>query len=458
MLNHIAWGLLLAALIVLISPMLASMLLFVSLLFGFLRGSASSTVTAHLIDHHYHLKDRILTSIALLKRKNQTPMEQLQIEDTAEYIKIVQPKAVVPVRLPKILWLATAVLAVDFVVYHGNFSQSNEHAEIAFTFLPEEGIVLLEKIVATTEEFTQKNTAGEPSLTKLSEQLEMLWKKFDLSGRDIKESLATLSEMEEAFQAALESLQLETMEESMQELANTLKLANTTLPIGRNLEKGNYSEAASELKQLGAEMLKTLSEPERKAMTEQMQSIADNAEKRKQKSLQDAAQTMSDALENDGNKQYGLAADQLASEVTKHGVRNEIRKNLANQKMTLAMMKADNGPGNMSGGKGTGKTEQESQTWGSGSAGNPHVGKETELQSKRQQEALTGTLSEQGDSITETLDSKEMATTTRSLLQYREQYQQYRNISEAVLDAEPIPLEQRQIIRRYFEAIRPNAE
>ena len=38
---------------------------------------------------------------------------------------------------------------------------------------------------------------------------------------------------------------------------------------------------------------------------------------------------------------------------------------------------------------------------------------------------------------------------------YREAYQKYRKMSEAVLDSEPIPLGHRQTIRRYFELIRP---
>jgi type II secretory pathway component PulJ len=456
-LNDTAWGLLLAALVVLISPMLAGAILFASLLLGFWRASHDVAAAARLIDHHYHLKDRILTAIALLQRKNsRTPMEQLQVEDTAESILVVQPKAVVPIRFPKIFWLAAAVLVVDLVVIHGDFSPLKENAELVLQFLPEEDILLSEKIAKTTEALIQQH-AGEPSLQKLSEQLEMLWKQFDMSGKDIKESLATLSEMEEAFQTALDALQLETMEESMQELAKTLELAERTVPLSKNLEKGNYREAASELKKLDAEMLKTLSEPERKAMIEQMQSLADNAEQRKQKPLHDAAQKMSDALENEDGEQFKFATDELASEVEKHGVRKEIGKNLANQMMALAMMKAESGPGNMSGGKGTDKTEQESQTWGSGSAGNPNEGKETDLQGKRQQEILTGELSEQGDSVKETIDSQEMAAAT-SLLQYREQYQRYKKISEAVLDTEPIPLGQRQIIRRYFEAIRPNVD
>ena len=38
---------------------------------------------------------------------------------------------------------------------------------------------------------------------------------------------------------------------------------------------------------------------------------------------------------------------------------------------------------------------------------------------------------------------------------YRETYDKFRKISEAVLESEPIPLGHRQTIRRYFESIRP---
>ena len=38
---------------------------------------------------------------------------------------------------------------------------------------------------------------------------------------------------------------------------------------------------------------------------------------------------------------------------------------------------------------------------------------------------------------------------------YKEVYQKYQRMSEAVLDSEPIPLGHRQIIRTYFQKIRP---
>jgi hypothetical protein len=38
---------------------------------------------------------------------------------------------------------------------------------------------------------------------------------------------------------------------------------------------------------------------------------------------------------------------------------------------------------------------------------------------------------------------------------YKEMYQKYQKLSEAVLEGEAIPLGQRQMIRKYFELIRP---
>jgi len=457
MLDYAAWGTFAAAIVVLALPLLAVSILFASIVIGLLRPHTFAS-SARLIDRHYHFKDRILTAFALLRHTNRTPMQQLQVEDAAEHLVIVRPRAVLPIRLPKMFWIAAGIFAVDGAVLfliQNNFYRSLGNTESVFQTLPIENGVLRDEIVAKTEELAQKHT-GEQSLLNLSRQLETLMDKFEVASMDAKESLMTLSEMEEAFQAAMEALQLETMGELMQELAKTLELAEKTLPISKALEKGDFGQAALDLKKLDAKTLNSLTKPERKAMAEQMQTIADNAAKRNQKPMQEAAQHMSDALKNDDGELGKSAADSLANEVEKHGIRQSIGKDLGNKQMMLGMMKAESGLG-MSGGKGTDKAKTASETWGSGTAGNPNTGQETTLQGQRQQQTLTGTLGEQGDSLMETLDSHEM-TTAKSQQEYREQYQHYQKISEAVLDTEPIPLGQRQVIRRYFESIRPGSE
>jgi hypothetical protein len=455
--DYVPWGMLAAAPIVPFSPHAFLLIIFAITIIAWLRPYPISAA-ARLVDRRCNLKDRTLTAVALLERSDLTPMEQLQIEDTAEHLAAVQPDAVLSVQFTKKIYFAIVifwaiVLALSYTLKP--YRATGNIESVAQT-LSVESAVLLEEIVAKTEELVQKH-AGEQSLANLSERLKTLMDKYEFTSRNAKESLLMLSEIDEAIQSAVDSLQLETMEESLMELAKTLELAEITFPISKALEKGDFKQAAAELRKLDAAMLESLSTPEQKAMMEQMQSLADDAEKRNQQALQEAAQKMSDALTNGDGDAGKSATDDLANEVEKYGVRKEIAKNLAMQLMSLAMMKADDGEGNMSGGDGTKKSEIAKQTWGFGSAGNPQTGNETNLQGQRQQQILTGTLGDQGESEIETVDSQEMSAAT-SRREYREQFQHFQKLSEAVLDSEPIPLGQRQVIRRYFESIRPTSE
>ena len=67
---------------------------------------------------------------------------------------------------------------------------------------------------------------------------------------------------------------------------------------------------------------------------------------------------------------------------------------------------------------------------------------------------LSGKQSDEGEVETETMHSPEGKEEARRA--YRESYDKFRKISEAVLETEPIPLGHRQTIRRYFESIRPS--
>jgi len=453
-LNYAAWGLFAAALVVLLSPYFAATIFVASVIIGFVR-SYSPSSAARLIDRHYHLKDRFLTTIALLRRKNRTPMEQLQIDNTAEHITAIRPRIVYPIRLPKMFWIAIGVFALNFVgtsIIHSR-SQGNVETEIPVV-LSEESTALLTEIVAKTEELAETHS-DEPLLRELFGQMEVLAHRFETTV-NTRETLMTLSEMEDAFQAALDAMQLERMDELLAELAKTLELADQTLPISRALEKEDYSLAASELRKLDAETLESLSQPERNAMAEHMQAIADNAEEQNQTSLQEAAQAMSDALKEGDGEASAAAADALADEVETHGIRMDIGKQLVNQMMELGMMKAECGMA-MDGGDGIEKSDAPQDTWGMGAAGNPNEGQETQLEAQRQQEILTGMLGEEEEFLMETIEMQEISE-ERSLRQYREQFQHYERMSEAVLDTEPIPPGQRRVIRRYFESIRPSAE
>ena len=460
--NCVAWGFFAAAFFAFILPILSCIILCVSVAAGFIR-SFSSSQAATLIDQRYHLKDRIFTATALWRHSRHTPIEQLQIADARSHLADTVPRAVVPFRLPNVLWFALLVFVVNVSAAIGqrHFARTPDVGETAVYIMPTEHIEQLAEIVANTENLVRKHS-DDLVLPELSEQLETLRDRAAQHPLDAVGTLAALSEMDEAFQSARDSLRLEAMEQSLWELAEALALSDATLPTSRALHLGNFSQAASDLRQIDGKTLDSLSQPERKTLSEQMQMLAGHADDRNQQPLSDAAQNMADALESGDGELAQSAADALASEVQQFGIRLEIAKDIALQQMMLAMMKADSSnQGNMSGGRGTEKSETDSETWGLGSAGYPDTGadtgEETQLEPHRQREMLTGMLGEEGASETERVDAHDAMPLRARLAAERrnEQFREYQRIAEAVLESEPIPLGQRQFIRRYFEAIRP---
>src|SRR5262249_18381267 len=97
------------------------------------------------------------------------------------------------------------------------------------------------------------------------------------------------------------------------------------------------------------------------------------------------------------------------------------------------------------------KSTSPSQDWGASISGNV-FGNKTNMKSNRELKEISGNPGD-GPSETETTHSPEGRQVAGR--QYREVYQKYRKMSEAVLDSEPSPLGPRQTIRKYFELIRP---
>jgi hypothetical protein len=98
------------------------------------------------------------------------------------------------------------------------------------------------------------------------------------------------------------------------------------------------------------------------------------------------------------------------------------------------------------------KSNSPSSTWGRGISGNVD-GEKTKLNSKRNEMQLTGSPNEQGESDVETSATPEAR--QQAGRAYKEKYEKFKKESEAVLEGEPLPLNHRAMIKKYFELIRP---
>ena len=418
--------------------------------------------SARRIDRHYQFKDRLLTALSFLPKMESTPMERLQLEDARQHAEQVDPKAVQPYRLPKNMSWSLGVTLLAFTLAIASPFFNRHEAFAAVEPLPEvvqTVEILRESLIEKIDELAEDNPE-EREIKILAEKLQELLTQLDESSNDRKESLATLSEMEAAIRSAISAFQLEAVDASMKELAEAFSAADATRSAGQAMKSGQYSKAADELENLDTE---EMSRQERRTVAEQLRKAAEGMDRRSQLSLSQAAKKMADALENNSQCQEG--ACELAGECRSQSLRKGICEGLSASLALLSLCKSEcNGGGQCQGNENNGgnspnKSDQSSKSAGTGTAGDPTSGEETNLDGTRRREDVTGMVGV-GDSEYETLKSAE-GQQEQSGRDFREAFQEFRKMSEAVLETEPIPLSQRQMIRRYFESIRPadsNAE
>jgi len=214
---------------------------------------------------------------------------------------------------------------------------------------------------------------------------------------------------------------------------------------GKALSAGQLDKAAEELEKLEAPQLDRQTE---KAVKEKLDALARQMRDSGNSALDQAVGQMSQGLGGDGSK-FKEGSKKLASEARGQSKRKKLSDLLKKQCNCLGECKGEcecegSTP---SQGKGKGGTK-----WGLGASGNELSERTPEI-GGRYESRLKGKQSDEGEVEVETTHSPEGKQDAQR--GYRENYDKYQKISEAVLESEPIPLGHRQTIRRYFEAIRP---
>jgi len=409
--------------------------------------------TARSVDTRYRLKDRFLTALQLLRCSPTTPIERLQLEDTAQHALQVDPLEVVPFRRPRLLLraMATVLLAAVFCLLPAFGNRANTSEVVP----SEEVLVVLEQIneelIEKVEELLRQNP-DEKELPPLLEELKQLAEQLENNAADPKEALATLSQMESLLSKAVNEFNLEAVDASMQEVAEALADAEATHSAAQALKGENYSKAADELEKSN---FAAMTRPERNAVAAKLKQNATAAGLRKLDKLGELLKKMAEQLENDEGGECNASACELAGLCRKQGLRKGICQGLEAKLGLLGMCKSQCAGAcqGQNGGDNASLSDRPSSSWGTGSNAQPQGSKATDAEGSFQQEQITG-IHGAGPSEIETINSDEVADspTTRA---YKDAYTDFQKISEAVLESEPIPLGQRQMIRNYFERIRP---
>jgi hypothetical protein len=404
---------------------------------------------AAAVDAHYGLKDRTTTALAFLTKSDTTTLQELEIHDAQEHLTSVQPRKVVPFRVPRPLPYAAGLLAAAIVLIVWPLTLTRVQAEPSEP-LPEV-LTEAERISDGLQQLNElareeRNTEVEALVHDLQEMVEQMKQ----PGVDVKEALAKLSEMQAAISAQQAQYNVGLVDGQLQSLGQAMMTAAPLEGAGKALQEAKYDRAAKELEDLDAP---EFDKKEAKTTAEKMKQVADAMGEVGLGQLSDTVCEMCEGMRSGGKGRMQKATRSLAGLVRSQASRRRVNDLLNAEVTRLSECKGNckNPKNSLAKGRRPEKSLSPSSTFGMATSGNV-IGDKTNLLAKRNLQEITGNPGE-GPAEMETMHSPEGR--EQAGRGYRELYQKYKKESEAVLDSEPIPLGHRETIRRYFELIRP---
>jgi hypothetical protein len=438
----------------------------VGMLIGLVRNRTWQSAAA-AVDARYRLKDRAVTALDFVGQAERPPLRDLQIDDAVVRLRQVKAAHVAPLRWSRAIPCALVLLAIAIPLLVWPLSPSQVTASPR---RPLPGILaateLLQEDLEELEELAEEQKSDE--LVELLENLELKLKELEAANTDVRDALATLSEMQAEIAAQQAQYNVALVDSQLKSLGAAMAAAAALQPAARDLQEGDYDEAAQELQQLEEQ---EMDRREAREASEQMQKVAQSMAASNLGELSGAVSALAESISGVETEGMCQAGECLGELVKQHGMRVKIAQRLARELDMLSECKSlcrgGQKPCKVCGGNcppgqcqsnslAEGQIPQHSESptnsFGKTTSGQLY-GEATQLDSERSLTQLVGALGE-GPAEVEILHSPEGREQARR--KYREIYNEYRKMSEAVLDSEPIPLGHRQIIRRYFESIRPN--
>jgi hypothetical protein len=257
--------------------------------------------------------------------------------------------------------------------------------------------------------------------------------------------------MQAELAAAVKALDVEQVDAQLQELGEALQVSDATEAASQAIKSNQYEKAASELEKIDAS---TMTKKQRDALASNMSKLANKLGQGKKGQLGEAVQEIADGLSDEVSSKVKDGMCKAGGVCRKQGTKKKISECLACQLNRLSECKGCCQGMCLAPGSNVAKSDRPSNSAGLGAANQPTGDEKTRLDSRRREENLTGAHGE-GPSERETLSTVEAR--QGAARSYRERYTEYRKQMEEVLDREPLPLGHRETVRKYFEAIRPDA-
>ncbi|HYE62958.1 MAG TPA: hypothetical protein VD997_13260 [Phycisphaerales bacterium] len=424
----------------------------------------SDLALARALDAAGKSQDRFASALQLVNDPHKE-RAALVLEDAIAHVRGTAPAAALPVRVPRTArWapVPALVLLVMLLVLPQPKLQAadavtpeispDEWAQISDEF--KKDLEKLEKPLTPEDEELQRE------LEKLAEKL-----KENPDKKDALKDIARLSEKVEKERKAISAKEL-----ALKKAAKAMTRSEALKQFAAKMQAGEYQGASEELKATAGKMSEdqmALDAEEMEAMAQDLQELAEQLDADKE--LQSECQNAASAASKMNKKELSEALKRLSEQMKKNAGKYQKSDRLSKQKSMLDELKRRMNQGKCQGcedgceeceggfcdkpgdkpGKRAGRGGLKA---GWGSMAKWDGGKLNKGDEKRTPE-LTDLMEQQGESATFKVVSPDEK--ARSGKRYEEMYAEFVQKAEADLDLESMPVSQREYLKRYFKAIRP---
>lgn len=419
---------------------------------------------ASAVDQRFNLKDRTLTALRLSQQES-TSLAQLQMDDAVLRLEDIYPEDVVSFSAPSPLRRVCAVLlaiavALQFVPHLSNPANAVMNAP---AYVSEQTVLDLKQQLEQLQQTAVESQT--PDVQQTLDQIQQAIDRLDPQQTTTREALAAVSQIQQQLQQLAGSLNVKAMDQKLKDAADALAVTDAFRDVAEAIQQDQLPRAADLLKQKQSPEVP----PEQAlAATEKLTDIAEQARQEALPDLADSLDELADAIAAGNTPQMRQQSMELAGQLESHQQLKSLQQSLnsridaLNQAKKLALQSQSEGEGMAANATGTNtkkgesnrQSDSASRKAGGKSTGNP-AGERTRLDAQRQMAQLRGRLTESGATDRETtIETESDETASR---QAAEIYNQYQKLSEAVLETEAVPLGQKELIRRYFQQIRPQS-
>jgi hypothetical protein len=429
---------------------------------GALKLSTDQTA-ARLIDRHYQLKDRSITTLEFLQAGSlptrrtssaDTAARKLQIEEANRHLDRVAPADCVPLSPwnRSLQWAAGIAVIVTLVLAVSRGGVERVEAQPVLALATEQAQTLRESVLPELKELADEQQ--DPEVEKLLAELEEKVDEMESETLTPMDQMAKLSEMEQALAEVRDAMQLQQTDAALQSLAAAIKPSDELQQAAKALEGKEYEEASESLESVNPS---NIGDKQRRAVSDNLKKMVSSLKPGRNGKLSEAIMQFAEGLDSKNMKECKNSLSKLAGECKKQGQCKKIGQCMAKQLNRLAQCKSQcrSQCAGQSDSMIAKKSNSPSQKAGRAASGNPLGDKATRIDASRKEEQLTGVQGE-GPSETEILQAPEGE--QNAARAYAKRYAEFRRQAEAVLDSEPLPMGHRETVRTYFEAIRPSTE